>query len=209
MIRYALAVDIGASSGRHILGHYENGEIVMEEIYRFPNQMIRKNGHLCWDIEPLTGHVIAGMKKCSEIGKIPATVGIDTWGVDYLLLDEAGNILGDSVAYRDERTDGIVEKLWQEMPFAEMFARTGIAHQPFNTVYQLLDDLKSGRMAKAKSLLMLPDYFHFRLTGVKKQEYCNATTTGMVNAVTHTWDEEIIETLGYKKELFGELAQPG
>lgn len=95
------------------------------------------------------------------------------------------------------------------MPFAELYAKTGIQFNTFNTVYQLLDDERTGRMERAKAMLMLPDYFHFRLTGVKKQEYTNATTTGMVNALTHTWDGEIIERLGYKKELFGELSQPG
>ena len=213
-MRYYLAIDIGASSGRHILAYVENGKMVTEEIYRFQNGPEDLTGfdgkeHLMWTHERLFTEILNGLKKAKEIGKIPYSVGIDTWGVDYALLDENDQAIGGTYCYRDWRTEATIPEVHAKIPFEELFAKTGIAFASFNTVYQLLDDLKSGRMAKAKSFLMLPDYFHFRLTGVKKQEYCNATTTGMVNAVTHTWDEEILDTLGYKKELFGELAQPG
>ena len=213
-MRYYLAIDIGASSGRHILAHLENGKMVTEEIYRFqngPEDLTAYDGktHLMWTHERLFGEILNGLKKAKELGKVPYSVGIDTWGVDYALLDENDQAIGGTYCYRDNRTDATIPAVHEVIPFENLFTKTGIAFASFNTVYQLLDDKKTGRMAKAKSMLMLPDYFHFRLTGVKKQEYCNATTTGMVNSVTHTWDEEIIEKLGYKKELFGELAQPG
>ncbi len=213
-MRYYLAIDIGASSGRHIVAHLEKGKMITEEIYRFqngPEEMVGYDGekHLVWTHERLFGEILNGLKKAKEIGKIPYSVGIDTWGVDYALLDENDKAIGGTYCYRDSRTEKTIPEVHEKIAFEKLFEKTGIAFATFNTVYQLLDDVKSGRMAKAKSFLMLPDYFHFRLTGVKKQEYTNATTTGMVNAKTHQWDEEILETLGYKKELFGELSQPG
>lgn len=213
-MRYYLAIDIGASSGRHILAHLENGKMITEEIYRFqngPEMLTAYDGekHLMWTHERLFGEILNGLKKAKELGKIPYSVGIDTWGVDYALLDENDQAIGGIYCYRDSRTDATIPEVHATLPFADLYAKTGIQFAVFNTIYQLLDDKKTGRMEKASSMLMLPDYFHFRLTGVKKQEYCNATTSGMVNSVTHTWDEEIIEKLGYKKELFGQLAQPG
>lgn len=213
-MRYYLAIDIGASSGRHIVAYMENGKMITEEIYRFqngPEMLTAYDGkkHLMWTHERLFTEILNGLKKAKELDKIPYAVGIDTWGVDYALLDENDEAIGGTYCYRDSRTDATIPEVHNTIAFEKLYEKTGIQFASFNTVYQLLDDVKTGRMAKAKSLLMLPDYFHFRLTGVKKQEYCNATTTGMVNAVTHTWDEEILDKLGYKKELFGELAMPG
>ncbi len=214
IMRYYLAIDIGASSGRHIVAHLENGKMVTEEIYRFqngPKTAAAYDGkeHLVWNPESLFQEILNGLKKAKELNKVPYSVGIDTWGVDYALLDEKDNAIGGVYCYRDNRTDETIPAVHSVLSFEDLFAKTGIAFNSFNTVYQLMDDKNTGRMAKAKCMLMLPDYFHFRLTGVKMQEYCNATTTGMVNAKTHTWDDEIIEKLGYKKELFGTLAQPG
>lgn len=211
MATYALAIDIGASSGRHILGHMENGEIRMEEIYRFPNQMIPKNGRLCWDIEALTGHVIAGMKKCAEIGKIPATVAVDTWGVDYLLLDKDGSIMGDAVAYRDTRTDGFTEKLNAAMPFPDMFARTGIAHQPFNTVYQLMADFATEPAHRnADKMLFMPCYLCWKLCGVAANEYTIASTGALLNADTRDWDAAVLAAAGIPAAMLGgKPAMPG
>ena len=213
-MKYYLAIDIGASSGRHILAHLENGKMITEEIYRFQNgpetlQAFDGKEHLMWTPDRLYGEILNGLKRAKEIGKIPYSVGIDTWGVDYALLDENDNAIGGVYCYRDHRTQETIPAVHEIIPFEELYAKTGIQFSTFNTVYQLLHDKNTGRMAKAKSFLMLPDYFHFRLTGVKKQEYTNATTTGMVNAVTHTWDEEILEKLGYDKSLFGQLTMPG
>lgn len=209
MINYHLAIDIGASSGRHILGKIEDGKMVLEEIYRFPNGATKKDGKLVWDTEKLFFHIKEGLKKAKQIGKIPSTVGIDTWAVDYALLDKDDKLIGDVYSYRDLRTENSVGRVHDLIPFEKLYSLTGIQFQPFNTVYQLYDDILSGKINGAESMLMLPDYFNFLLTGVKKQEYTNATSTGLVNAVTHTWDKDIISELNLPCKLFSGLIQPG
>lgn len=219
-MNYYLAIDIGASSGRHILAHLQDGKMVTEEIYRFSNgpQILpgtpgalgrQGNKRLMWDTERLFKEILNGLKRAKELNKIPVSVGVDTWGVDYVLLDESDTPLEGVYCYRDGRTKSAVPSAHRRIPFAELYAKTGIQYQSFNTVYQLYDDKRDGRLQKAKTFLMLPDYFHYLLTGVKRQEYTNATTTGMVNALTHAWDEEILDALGYDKKLFGALSQPG
>ena len=206
-----LAIDIGASSGRHMLGRVENGRLVLEEIYRFDNKQIRKNGRDCWDMENLWSGVLAGLAACNTRGVRPDSVGIDTWGVDYVLLDEAGKPLGDAVAYRDSRTEGVDKVAEAVLPFSELYARTGIQKQPFNTLYQLLADRRDEpeKLQKAARLLMIPDYLHYRLTGVQKSEYTNATTGGLVSATSKTWDLDLIKKLGLPTRIFGELCMPG
>jgi len=210
MKNYYLAVDIGASSGRHILCHMENGKMELEEIYRFENKLVTKNGHLCWELNRLFHEIVNGMKKCKEVGKIPVSMGIDTWGVDFVLLDEKDDILGDTVAYRDSRTEGIDKEVYQIISEEELYQRTGIQKQLFNSVYQLYAIKKEHPeyIEKAKSFLMIPEYFNFLLTGQKKNEYTNATTGQLVNAVTKDWDEEIIGRLGYNRQMFGSLFLP-
>ncbi|MCC8075437.1 MAG: rhamnulokinase, partial [Clostridiales bacterium] len=208
---YYLAIDIGASSGRHILGHVQEGKIVLEEIYRFDNRQLRRNGHDCWDMDNLWNGIMGGLKACKAAGKLPATVGIDTWAVDYVLLDKDDNLLGDAVAYRDSRTEGVDALVEAEISPEELYDKTGIQKQIFNTIYQLVAQKREHpeQLEQAKSLLMLPDYFHFLLTGVKKQEYTNATSTNLVNAREKTWDLGLIARLGLPTELFGELSMPG
>ena len=125
MTKYYLSVDIGASSGRHILSHVENGKLVLEEVYRFENGMEDKNGSLIWDYKKLFANVLEGMKECKKIGKIPVSVGIDTWGVDYALIDADGEVIGDVYAYRDGRTDEPIKKLHKKIPFETLYERTG------------------------------------------------------------------------------------
>ena len=210
-MKYYLAIDIGASSGRHILGSVRDGRIVLEEIHRFDNRQTHRNGHDCWDMDNLWNGIVDGLKVCKTLDKIPATVGIDTWAVDYVLLDADGSRLGDAVAYRDGRTGGMDKVVEGMIPPAELYARTGIQKQSFNTVYQLtaLKRERPGLLEQAESLLMIPDYFNYRLTGVKKQEYTNATSTNLVNAAGKCWDTELIERLGLPAKLFGELSMPG
>ena len=210
-MKYYLAIDIGASSGRHILGCVRDGKIVLEEIHRFDNKQVRRNGHDCWDMDNLWTGIVDGLKACKTLGKIPATVGIDTWAVDYVLLDGEGKQLGDAVAYRDGRTGGMDKAVEGVVPPAELYARTGIQKQIFNTIYQLiaLKQEHPEQLEQAESLLMIPDYFNYRLTGVKKQEYTNATSTNLVNAAEKRWDIELIERLGLPVRLFGELSMPG
>ncbi|HJB58965.1 MAG TPA: rhamnulokinase [Candidatus Faecalibacterium faecipullorum] len=206
-----LAIDIGASSGRCILGRLEGGRMVLEEVHRFENRQLRRGGHDCWDIDRLWQGILDGLKACKVRGAVPATVGIDTWAVDFVLLDKDGRMAGDAVAYRDSRTDGVPEQAERLVDPAQLYARTGIQKQNFNTLYQLLA-LKQEhpeQLAAAESLLMIPDYFGYLLTGVKKQEYTNATSTNLVNAADKTWDRELIRAYGLPDKLFGELSAPG
>lgn len=210
-VKYYLAVDIGASSGRHILAHLEDGKIVLEEMHRFENKLVTVNGHLCWDTERLFSEILNGLKKCGEAGKVPVSMGIDTWGVDFVLLDGDGNVIGDTVAYRDSRTNGMDEEVFACIPAEELYARTGIQKQLYNTVYQLMSIKKTApeQLEKAQRLLMMPEYLHYRLTGVAVNEYTNATTGNLVNANTKDWDDEVLARLGYPRRLFGELKLPG
>jgi len=213
MAGYHLAVDIGASSGRHILGWLDHGKIRLKEIYRFENKLMKKDGHLCWDIDHLASQVKAGICECAKLGYQPETMGIDTWAVDFVLLDEAGNRLTDAVAYRDERTDGIREELEADgkLTFAEHYARTGIQFQKFNTAYQLYALKKEDPevLGKAENMLMIPDYLGYLLTGKKAQEYTNATTTALVNAYTKDWDRELIRRLGLPEQIFLPIKEAG
>ena len=205
---YYLAIDIGASSGRHILGYIDNGRLKLEEIHRFENYITNQNGTLVWDIEHLVSEVKKGIAKCKEIGKIPCTVAIDTWGVDYVLLDESKQEILPAVSYRDSRTNSVINKVESIISAEELYLKTGIQKQNFNTIYQLYVDYLSGKLDNAKYFLMIPPYLSYKLTGVIKNEYTNATTTGMVNADTKQWDDEIIEKLSLPKHLFGTLDTP-
>lgn len=211
MNKYYLAVDIGASSGRHILGHLENGQMVLEEIHRFPNGNVEKDGELTWDIDGLFKEILTGMKKCKEAGKIPVSIGIDTWAVDIVLLDEEDKRIGNAVGYRDSGTRYMDLKVYDQISEEELYARTGIQKQIFNTIYQLMawKERKPKLYANAKTMLMVPDYLHFLLSGVKATEYTNATTTQLVSPITKDWDFELIETLNYSPTLFQKIVLPG
>lgn len=210
MGKYYLAVDIGASSGRHILGSIENGKIILEEVYRFENGLEEKDGHLCWNFDRLFSEIKSGLKRCGELGKIPSSIGIDTWGVDFVLLDKSGSVLGNTIAYRDSRTSGMDSEVAKIIEPNDLYTRTGIQKQIFNTIYQLtaLKKEHPDYLEKAESFLMVPEYFNFLLTGLKKNEYTNATTTQLVNAKTRTWDTELMTKLGINSSIFGELSLP-
>ena len=211
MPTYYLAIDIGASSGRHILGHVENGKMILEEVFRFDNRQVRRGGHDCWDMENLWNGILGGLKACKEAGKAPQTLGIDTWAVDFVLLDEKDRVIGDAVAYRDSRTEGMQALVNAVIPADELYSGTGIQYQPFNTVYQLMALKREHpeQLEKAEWLLMIPEYFHFKLTGVKQNEYTNATSTNLVSAEGKCWDREIISRLGLPNGIFHDLAMPG
>ena len=207
--KYFLAIDIGASSGRHILGSINDGKLVLEEIYRFKNGAENVGGKLVWNDKELFSSIVEGLKECKKMNKIPCTIGIDTWGVDYALLDENDVLIGEVFSYRDDRTLAVIDEVHSIISEDECYKNTGIQKQVFNTIYQLYSDKKSGKLEKAKSFLMMPDYLHFLLTGVKKNEYTNASTTGLLSAVTRDWDYSIIDRLGFNKDLFKPLSQPG
>ncbi len=207
MIHYGLAIDIGASSGRHIVGWLEDGKIQTREVYRFPNGVTEQDGHLIWDVDALLSHVKAGIaeaKKQYDIGSL----SIDTWGVDYVLMKGDEEVL-PVYAYRDSRTEAVIPKVHEVIPFSELYRRTGCQFQPFNTVYQLYADKLAGRLEGVTDFLMIPEYLLYRLCGVKAKEFTNATTTGLVNADTLEIDREIVSRLGLPEHLFPKLQQPG
>ena len=210
-MKYYLAVDIGASSGRHILSCLKDGKIILEEIYRFENGMANKDGHLIWDGERLFGEIIKGMQKCKELGKVPYSMGIDTWAVDYALLDSEDQLLGPIYGYRDHRNSCMDQKICEKIPEEQLYARTGIQKQPFNTIYQLMAHkvYSPEVLDQAETMLMIPDYFHFLLTGNKVTEYTNASTTQLVSPVTKNWDYDLIRLLGYPEKIFTEIKMPG
>lgn len=211
MSQYYLAVDIGASSGRHILAHLEDGKMVLEEVHRFPNGMVEKDGEMVWEAERLFAEIKAGMKKCKEMGKVPVSVGVDTWGVDFVLLDKEGNRIGNAVAYRDYRTQGMDDEVYKIIPEAELYARTGIQRQIFNTIYQLmaLKMKKPEQLEAAETFLQIPDYFHYLLSGVAATEYTEATTGQLISPITKDWDFELMERLGFPTRIFKKVLTPG
>ena len=204
-LKYYLAIDIGATSGRHIVGWQEGGEIKTEEVYRFPNGVIKEDGHLIWDIECLYNSVLAGMRVAFSRYPEIESLSIDTWGVDYVLLEGEKEIF-PVYAYRDGRTEAVIPRAHEKIPFEKLYSRVGCQFQPFNTIYQLYDDKESGRLDRATDMLMIPEYLMWKLSGVRAREYTNATTTGMVNG---EFDKEIIEALGYPEHLFPALSLPG
>lgn len=208
-MRYHLAIDIGASSGRHILASVENGKLELREVYRFENYIKNENGTLVWDIEHLVDSVIEGIAKCKRLGTLPDTVGIDTWGVDYLLLDKDGKELLPAVAYRDSRTDGIPEEVDAILSRHELYKRNGIQSLNFNTIYQLVCDKKSGKLERAAHLLMMPQYLSYKLTGIMANEYTDLTTGALINVETKQIDTELLSMLGIRSDIFGNVALPG
>ncbi len=207
MKRY-LAIDIGASSGRHIVGWTEDGELKTEEVYRFPNGVTEQDGHLTWDVDALTAHVKTGIAKAQErFGKIES-LSVDTWGVDYVLM-RGDEEVRPCYAYRDSRTEDVIPKVHEKISFTRLYRRTGIQFQSFNTIYQLCADRLAGRLEGVTDFLMIPEYLMYRLCGVRSHEYTNATTGGMVNSETGEYDPEIIRALGLPEHLFHRLQQPG
>lgn len=206
-MKYCLAIDIGASSGRHIVAYKKDNEIITEEVYRFQNGVKEENGHLIWDIKHLLNEVKKGIKIAKDKHEI-ASLSIDAWGVDYVLLKGDEEIY-PVYAYRDDRTEKVIDEVHSLIPFEELYKHTGCQFQPFNTIYQLYDDLKKGRLNDASDYLMIPEYLMYKLTGNKVKEFTNATTTGLINHETLNFDEEIISKLGLPKTLFKKLHMSG
>ena len=203
-MKYYLAIDIGASSGRHIVGWREDGEIKTKEVYRFPNGVTKQDGHLIWNIDGLVDSVITGLGEAFKLYPNIESLSIDTWGVDYVLLDGDKEIY-PVYAYRDGRTEAAIPKVHEIIPFSELYSKVGCQFQPFNSIYQLYDDKLNGRLDNATDMLMIPEYLMWKLCGVKAREYTNATTMGMVNG---EFDMDIVRRLGYPERLFPKLSQP-
>ena len=203
-----LAVDIGASSGRHIVGWIENGELCTEEIYRFPNVMDEVDGHLTWDTDRLVREVKEGLRLSLEKYPDLVSMSVDTWGVDYVLM--RGEVeVKPTYAYRDSRTEESIPEVHRIIPFEELYSRTGIQFNSFNTIYQLYHDKMAGRLDGVTDFLMIPEYIMYKLTGVKKKEFTNATTGALINADTLKMDGEIINRLGLSESFIAELSMPG
>lgn len=208
-MEYYLAIDIGASSGRHILGSLENDKLVLKEIYRFENELKKDGENLVWDIARLEKEVKAGIRECAKCGIVPKSISIDTWGVDYVLLDENKSPILPVFSYRDPRTQNVIGEVESIVSKQELYSRTGIQKLDFNTIYQLYCDKKSGKLEKAAFFLMMPEYLSYCLTGVIKNEYTNATTTSLVNAAMKKWDDVLLDRLGIPKRIFCELSHSG
>jgi rhamnulokinase len=205
-----LAIDIGAGSGRIIHGSFDGSVLVLNETYRFTNNMTEENGRFGWDVEGLFAEILMGLR--ASVGfmpELPDSIGIDTWGCDYVLLDGNNQITAPVTAYRDSRTDGLMEKFFELIPQSEIYAKTGIQFMQFNTLYQLWAAAQNGELANAKHFLMVPDYLNFRLTGIKANEYSNATTTQILNCKTQDWDKELINTIGADENIFTKPLLPG
>lgn len=206
-MKYCLAIDIGASSGRHIVGWREEGRLCTQEVYRFPNGVTEQNGHLVWDMEALTVHVKVGISRAQEAFPI-SSLAIDTWGVDYVLLRGEEPVL-PVYAYRDGRTEEAISRVHERISFDSLYRRTGCQFQPFNSIYQLYADKLAGRLERVTDMLMIPEYLLYRLCGKKVREYTNATTTGLVNPRTGEFDETILKALDFPGHLFPRLTRPG
>ena len=206
-MNFYLAIDIGASSGRHIVGWREDGEIKAKEVYRFPNGVLEQNGHLVWDIDTLLFHVQAGIMAAKAEFPGIVSLSIATWGVDYVLL-QGNEEIHPVYAYRDSRTEAVIPKVHEILPFSELYTKTGCQFQPFNSIYQLYADKLAGRLEGVTDFLMIPEYLLWKLCGVKAKEYTNATTAGMVSAETGEFDAEIISALGLPP-IFPKLQRPG
>ena len=207
-MKYCLAIDIGASSGRHIVGWMENGSIQTKEVYRFPNGVKEQDGHLIWDMEALLGYVVAGIREAFQAYPDIKSLSVDTWGVDYVLM-KGDQEVWPCYAYRDSRTDRSIPEVHKIIPFEELYRHTGIQFQTFNTIYQLYDDKLAGRLEGITDTLMIPEYLMYKLSGVKAREYTEASTGGMLSAETGEFDMEIVDRLGLPRNLFPKLSQPG
>lgn len=203
-----LAIDLGASSGRAIVGSFDQGELLSDEVYRFTNGMEKVKGKLTWNVELLFNEVKRGIQAAFARYSHIESIAMDTWGVDYVLLRDDQPVY-PCYAYRDGRTEAAISAVHKRMPFNELYARTGVQFQPFNTIYQLYEDQLSDRLNGVTDFLMIPEYLMWRLTGVKAKEYTNATTTGLVNAWTRQFDPTIIANLDFPQELFKPLSIPG
>ena len=210
-MKYFLAVDLGATSGRTVLAAFDGEKIDMSELTRFRNPMIPMGGHLFWDIAGLYNEILLSLKKLSSMGIVPDSIGIDTWGCDFAFFGKDGQLLGMPHCYRDSHTEGAQQKFFERMPAEEIYRRTGIQFMDFNSLFQLDTIRRNGGSAleAADKILFIPDALMYMLTGNAVCEYTVASTSQMLNPVTGDLDEDILRTLGIGREKFGRMVQPG
>lgn len=206
-----LAADFGGGSGRIIAGTLTGGKLKLEEVHRFPNRQVKLGNHVYWDFPALFEDMKTGLCMAARKGYHIKGIGIDTWGVDFGLIDPAGNLLGNPVCYRDPRTDGMPEEVFKKLDEKAHYACAGIQVMPINTLFQLYSMKKAGdvRLQVADRLLFMPDLFSFYLTGVANNEYCIASTSELLDARQRTWNKELIKEFGLPEHLFGEIVRPG
>jgi rhamnulokinase len=203
-------VDLGAGSGRVILGRFGKEKLELEELHRFPNSVARSGGHERWNTASLFAEIVDGLAKLPDRGRGVASVGVDTWAVDYGLFDGAGRLLEEPICYRDERTLGVPERVFEIVPREEIFARTGIATQPFNTLFQLFAHRNDGSWPReAERLLMMPDILHYFLCGRMAGERTNASTTQMLAVDSGDWDRELCRRLDLPDSILPPVVAPG
>ncbi|WP_123969490.1 rhamnulokinase family protein [Streptomyces sp. TLI_185] len=205
LVKSYAAVDLGASSGRVMVGRVGPDSLELTEAHRFSNRPVRVPEGLRWDILSLYGGVLDGLRAAGQVD----SVGIDSWAVDYGLLDADGALLGNPVHYRDSRTEGVAEKVWASVPAEQLYAATGLQYAPFNTLYQLISARETAQLAHAERLLLIPDLMSYWLTGEQGTELTNASTTQLIDPRTRGWSHEVASRLGVDLGLFAPLRQPG
>ena len=211
--RNIVAIDLGASSGRVMLAHWDAAQrhLSLRQVRRFANTRQRRDGYDCWDVAMLEQEIRAGLAQLDAEGVVPDSIGIDTWGVDMVLLNASGEQVGEAVSYRDARTHGLMEQAQRDLSHSAIYARTGIQFLPFNTLYQMraLHQQQPDWQARVAHALMIPDYLHYRLTGNLNWEYTNATTTQMLNIDSGEWDRDLLSWAGVDAAWFGQPQPPG
>ena len=207
-MKYYLAIDLGASSGRHIIGYLKDGEIKLEEVYRFKTEMDDSIDGLVWDIPRIFKEIKNGIKVAFQKYNQIESLSIDTWGVDYVLLNNDKEI-PPFYAYRNERCKKSAEKVRNFLNFEDIYSKTGIQFAAFNTIYQLYDDKEKGRLENATDYLMLPSYFTYKLTGIKTHEYTDESTGSFLDAKTRHYSFKLLEKLGFDKRFFSRILMPG
>lgn len=207
-----LAFDFGASSGRAIRGSYDGSRLQCATVHQFPNGPVELHGHLYWDFLRFLVEIEEGIRRASKSsGEAVASIGIDTWGVDYGLLDRNGDLMGNPYHYRDRRTEGMFEEAFSRIPKKDLFRKTGVAFQPFNTLFQLLAMRmqKPEMLDRAGTLLMMPDLMAYALTGERGTEYTDASTSQLLDVSARTWSDEILKAMGIPREIFTPISSPG
>ena len=208
-----VAIDLGAGSGRAFLGHVDARGLALEELHRFTYGPRPSAGHLRWDMTALHGGLVAGLaaarQRAAASGRSVASIGVDAWGVDYGLIDAGGALVEEPIAYRDPRTEGVMDAVLARVPRAEIFRRTGIQFMPINTIYQLAAHVRDGLAADAAGILLMPDLCHLFLSGSRSGEYTDASTTQLLDATTRQWDDALFARLGLPRALMPALVDPG
>ena len=204
-----LAADFGGGSGRLIAGWFEGERLCIEEVHRFGNRQVRLGDRLYWDFPALFEDLKDGLKRAAAKGYDVESIGIDTWGVDFGLIDRDGCLLGNPVCYRDSRTKGVLDEVFKTLDASEHYATTGIQVMEINTLAQLVSMKGSAQLEAAHRLLFMPDLFSYFLTGGANNEYCIASTSELLDAHSRNWSWETIRALGLPEHIFGEIVMPG